>query len=741
MRVPLPSPRTGGQGEDVESSQTKRANRGRFLFAAGVCLPRSGRPCGRTRLVRRLEAPGLPAPAPGRNGMEQGIAMDGPKKGPTSDERNSMPRTGHQAPAHRHRSTGAHRTVANAEWVNTVDRPDLQILAGDQERMTVSMTYGASSVDTDSVSMPGDSREPRAAALWHRPSSCPPGRVMPRLSASGSRRVAGFLLGFAALLALPLQAQAQTVQTLVSNTGQGGSSNLSVGVTGSNKWSMAVGFTTGDADGYTLSSVQADVDVAASAQLQVSIYQADASGNPGSSLYVLDNPSPIVNDLNTFAAPANATLGPGTKYFVVFEAPTGTVPVSVTNSNAEDSDKANGWSISNKRHVRSSDAGSWSQSSNASKPKIAVMGTIDEPTTLSTDATLSALTVNDGTTHTIDLASTPYTLDVGNAVTTVTLTATPTHTGASVSAVTLGGTAITDAVFTDGITVPSLVEGDNVIVVTVTAEDGTTTQPYTVTVTRAGAGIPVTIEAEHESIGGGVEDLKYTLTRTGATTDALTVTVTLTQDQNWLTSTYLTHDVEFAAGAATAELTINDSRFSFDPTTSGNLVATVTGTGVDGGTDTVVVISIADPPITLAFDKDAYSFPEGGPANEVDIYLTATLDAAFTRKPSSNFYVGTSTDEGTATGPEDYAIVSRTPSFEPSDFTADAAGQQVASLLFGPSVGNPLVIVDDDVYEVDETFNIEIEFAAGPFRSGLARVKKADGTFCTLGPSLNFSKQ
>ena len=121
--------------------------------------------------------------------------------------------------------------------------------------MTVSMTYGASSVDTDSVSMSGDSREPRAAALWHRPSSCPPVRVMPRLSASGSRRppesspsvaggsscisrerpsrlpagasrpraavrsrAAGFLLGFAALLALPLQAEAQT--TYVSNIGQ-----------------------------------------------------------------------------------------------------------------------------------------------------------------------------------------------------------------------------------------------------------------------------------------------------------------------------------------------------------------------------------------------------------------------------------------------------------------------------------------------------------------------------------------
>ena len=114
--------------------------------------------------------------------------------------------------------------------------------------------------------------------------------------------------------------------------------------------------------------------------------------------------------------------------------------------------------------------------------------TTDAATTTSSDATLSALTVNDGTTeHTIDLATTPYTVNVRNAVTTVTLTATPTHTGASVSAVTLGGTAIIDTDFTDGITVPSLAEGDNEIVVTVTAEDGTTTQPYpvTVTVTRA----------------------------------------------------------------------------------------------------------------------------------------------------------------------------------------------------------------------------------------------------------------
>ena len=108
----------------------------------------------------------------------------------------------------------------------------------------------------------------------------------------------------------------------------------------------------------------------------------------------------------------------------------------------------------------------------------------DGGTALSSDASLSSLTVNDGTTdHTIDLAITPYAQPVANGVMTVTLTATTTQTGAAVTAVTLGGAMIDDDVFTDGITVPDLAVGANVIVVTVTAEDGTTTD-HTVTVTQ-----------------------------------------------------------------------------------------------------------------------------------------------------------------------------------------------------------------------------------------------------------------
>ena len=115
----------------------------------------------------------------------------------------------------------------------------------------------------------------------------------------------------------------------------------------------------------------------------------------------------------------------------------------------------------------------------------------DNDSTDSSDATLSALAISDDAEN---LTLTPgftsgtyaYAAQVVNAATTATLTATPNHAEAEVTNVTLAGTAIADTNLTDGITVPSLVVGDNVIVVTVTAQDNTT-QDYTVTLTRAPA--------------------------------------------------------------------------------------------------------------------------------------------------------------------------------------------------------------------------------------------------------------
>ena len=98
----------------------------------------------------------------------------------------------------------------------------------------------------------------------------------------------------------------------------------------------------------------------------------------------------------------------------------------------------------------------------------------------SADATLSNLTLSGVTLEQAVLpATTEYTASVLHAVSRITVTPTPTHANAQVAFV-----DTTDAdLGADGHQV-DLDVGDNVITVTVTAEDGTTTQAYKLTVTR-----------------------------------------------------------------------------------------------------------------------------------------------------------------------------------------------------------------------------------------------------------------
>ena len=96
----------------------------------------------------------------------------------------------------------------------------------------------------------------------------------------------------------------------------------------------------------------------------------------------------------------------------------------------------------------------------------------------STDATLSALTLSGTDFGTFDSTTASYTATVANSVSQTTVTPTVSNSGASY-VIRLGG--VTDA---DGTV--SLSVGSNVITVEVTAEDGSTTRTYTVTVTREG---------------------------------------------------------------------------------------------------------------------------------------------------------------------------------------------------------------------------------------------------------------
>ena len=95
----------------------------------------------------------------------------------------------------------------------------------------------------------------------------------------------------------------------------------------------------------------------------------------------------------------------------------------------------------------------------------------------SADATLSALTLSGIDIGTFASSTTSYTAQVANSVSQTTVSLTVNHSGASY-VIKIGG--VTDS---DGTV--SLSVGNNVITVEVTAEDGNTTQTYTVNVPRA----------------------------------------------------------------------------------------------------------------------------------------------------------------------------------------------------------------------------------------------------------------
>ena len=235
---------------------------------------------------------------------------------------------------------------------------------------------------------------------------------------------------------------------------------------------------------------------------------------------------------------------------------------------------------------------------------------------------------------------------------------------------------------------------------------------------------PVTIEAQYASIGGGLEDLVFTLTREGDTTDALAVKVTITQAQSWLGDSDLEHDVTFSANSATAELTITASKFSFTPSTAGDLTATVSGDGIDGGSDTVAVISTSEPPITASYDMPTYTFAED--ATDEAIYLVVTLDAAYPRPPSFAFAAASFSSVGnTATSPEDYVAFSDHRTFSADDFERDDDTDPFVALVLIHDF-----IVPDDIYEGSERFVLWIE--ASPIVSAdLVQFAYPNGTTCT----------
>ena len=154
----------------------------------------------------------------------------------------------------------------------------------------------------------------------------------------------------------------------------------------------------------------------------------------------------------------------------------------------------------------------------------------------STDATLTALTLSGIDIGTFSSRTTSYTASAGNDVSETTVTPTVTDSNANY-VIKIGGAADADGRV-------ALAVGENVITIEVTADDGETTETYTVTVTRAAdpCGDPITADT---TIDGSWDDTclsekdapgssgdRYARFYTFTLSDASDVTITLNSDED-----------------------------------------------------------------------------------------------------------------------------------------------------------------------------------------------------------------
>ena len=286
-----------------------------------------------------------------------------------------------------------------------------------------------------------------------------------------------------------------SAEVLLSNLDESNDSGLDVGTpddTPSVHVSQAIRFETGSNErGYNLTSVKAVLaNAVASDGVRVRIFGARSNGTPYISFYTLSNPT-IVDGTLTFTAPASATLRKDAGYFVVFDstAPDAGNDYEIRGTESDSlTSTADGWSLNADRHARNEDSASWTTASTV--PLIEINGVA---LTEATDATLSALSIDDGVRRFTTLLSpwfdpslTAYTSSAASMIDQITIKATANNAdGATVAYLDGSDQLLSDAdAEKEGFQV-DLAVGDNRIQVKVTAADGTTTRTYTLAITRA----------------------------------------------------------------------------------------------------------------------------------------------------------------------------------------------------------------------------------------------------------------
>ena len=218
----------------------------------------------------------------------------------------------------------------------------------------------------------------------------------------------------------------------------------------------------------------------------------------------------------------------------------------------------------------------------------------ETPRVPGSDATLSALSLSDGTLVPAFAADVDtYTASVDNNVASVTVTGTATDANASVAITLAGDTAGTDQ--SNGRAV-ELGVGETAITAMVVSEDESDTTSYTVTVTRAQA--VVTLSAPASIDEGGTAEITASVDHGQAEEFTVTVSATggtIPADANTLT---------FAAGATDASGSVTVT--AANDTIRNATAQTVT---VSGSTDAAGVAAIDDVEVAVTDDEMVASAP------------------------------------------------------------------------------------------------------------------------------------
>ena len=215
----------------------------------------------------------------------------------------------------------------------------------------------------------------------------------------------------------------------------------------------------------------------------------------------------------------------------------------------------------------------------------------------SNDANLSDLSLSEGTlSPTFDAATTSYAASVGNAIDEIDVTATLSDPNATMAQ------SPTNPV--------DLAEGATPITVTVTAEDGTTTKAYTVTVTRAAA--PTTpgliVSVEEVTVDEGGDDHPYTVRLATRPSGDVTVTIAV-----------VAHD-DNPTGAAVTHITTTRTSLIFDET-NWNRVRNVTISVNEDDNETSEIANINHTAAGYTEDTEAIKVT----ANDDDVVAGAAI--------------------------------------------------------------------------------------------------------------------